>query len=381
MSKNSLTKFGPVILVLSLVLNAVFVSCGADAVTQPQNPQGQDAEILAKLVVLTERLDSIQSKIDQHSLAFATRIDELEATFNGGGGGDSVPPVMQAAQIDSILALASWVASDMSSPGWERCGDFQFTGKFELKANSEAMGRAEAFLGIDGWGNGGKVKAFLHNNLKAELGADVDAAFGWTRCVPLVRRDPPPLRPEAGALAARASSADDFDALMTQLSNQLGVNETSVMQAMNGLGDLSGSASAFDFRSLAQSLPLPGGLAAIANDPVGTISSRISDRFAAGRGLLCNNTGNWGSNLSEVLMEACNRLDNPPDFGALFSAVEGFPALQDGFDVMQSRVTTMCGRVNSMGTKSLTIANPLNIGPQPFYGPQRIFPNFTGLVC
>jgi hypothetical protein len=236
------------------------------------------------------------------------------------------------------------MVTDMSSPSWEHCGEVGATGKFEIKASTETKGRAEGFFGIDGYGNGGKAKAKFDTGIEADLGFDIAGSYGFTRCVPI---DPgaPVIEEPASPMIARAANADQFNATMTQLAGQLGLNEASVMQAMSGLGAASSAAASFDLTGLATSIPLPGGLRTIANDPVGRVSTRITDGLGQAQAALCDNTGNWGPNLATVLTEACDRIADPPEFGTFFDTIEELPTRVEG---LTSSLTSVCGAVQSI---------------------------------
>src|SRR5690349_21326106 len=76
MSRRFLARGAPALLLLSLTLNVVFVSCAADTVTNPM-VQDQSAAILAELAAINVRLDSIDQrtrKIDETGVLAAESI-------------------------------------------------------------------------------------------------------------------------------------------------------------------------------------------------------------------------------------------------------------------------------------------------------------------
>jgi hypothetical protein len=115
----------------------------------------------------------------------------------------------------------------------------------------------------------------------------------------------------------------------------------------------------------------------------GTIPARIDDAVTN----LCN--VNWGSRVATPIATACARINGGlPDIGGMFSMLEQFPAVQTtlttvntGLTNVTNRLSTVCGRVNTFGNTSLTIPNPLSIGPDPLFGPSRLFPGFTSISC
>lgn len=380
MSSLNKAKFGSAALVSSLLLNFVFVSCSADAITNPM--QTSDPATLAKLGEIAVQLDSIQSQIERQSRGLVARIDSLDASITSSGGGEVMPPAMAIAQLDSIMALASWIADDMSSPGGELCAAVELG--FEAGPEWEAEASAEAAGGVGAWAGSGafaNVLVNLKNNMAGEIKLSVTPS--WTGCIPL--GDDPTTRPASTALAARAPGIDQLEPALTSLAGQLGWDGSLVGQALNTAGTAIQSPSSVGIRDLGGFLPLPAGWASLANDPIGTIGSEIQGYSQDMVDVLLCGGIDWGSTVGTVVADACNLFPaNLPTIAELFQLTDNFGVLEATVAVMNTSVNAACDAIDFVGVSRLfipgvTITEPLfnswSVTTPPVFN-ARLFPSY-----
>lgn len=360
------------VLASSLLLNVVLVSCAAEST----GPQGGDPELLARLDAVMTRLTSIEAKLDAQAGTLATRFDGLDSTIASGmpvPGEPSGDPVstLQVARVDSILALASYIANDLATPGWEYCGAVGVAVGLEAAAKLELEGEAVADIGA--WaGTGAFAGVKLLGKGELGLGGDVGAEGTIGGCMPVEAGPPPP---------SRQSSASG-DNLRTVLANMSGQNGLTQSRAAASLGALSGvfqSPATMRVQDAGNFLPVPPGLSAAIADPMGTLSNGIPAKMDEALHSLCNRS--WGPRVSAPIGTACARIvSNQLDIGGLFAMADQFPELQSAVSLVGNRVGTVCSRVNSFGHTTLTIPNPLPASSGPLYS-ARLFPNFTTVGC
>jgi len=360
------------VLAASLLLNVLLVSCAADPTGLSQ---GDLAEVVARLEAMTARLDSIERKLDRHREEFTVRTDSITAKIVAVGNG-ATPAPLQVAQIDSILDLASYLATDASTGGWEFCGGAGLALKGNAVTKGEAEGKARGSLGA--WaGTGGFAGADL--TLKREYAFEIglEVPFSITGCIPVGGT-----APRARTLMAQRAQAgaSSLQSTLSGIASQFNLTEARVETSLNTLGTAFSSPGSLRIQDATNLLPLPSGLSSVLNDPVGSLSSELPGKIDDALSALC--TGNWGARVSTPLNTACDRIQsNSVDIGGLFNMMEQFPIVQNGLSTVTGVVSIVCGRVNFIGTRSLTIPNPLDIGPTNLFGPERLFPAYTTIGC
>lgn len=361
--------------VSGLVFVVSAASCGGDSPVGPSEAGAQQTSDAAMLAQILAKVDSIESKIDQQSLTINARIDSLEAHIGLAGGGGTVLP---AAQIDSILALASFIADNSSSGGFELCGSFQLGGELGLELGAGAEGRAVGDLGA--WAGtgafaGAKIKPALglKGGLKGALGG------GISGCIPLGGSTPPSRPAPAGP--QRSADLDQLSTTLNDLAGQFNLNPSNVSQSINSMSTVFQSPSSLTLANMSGTVPVPPAIASLTNDPLGTVSGYVQNVSNEALDALCNG-GGWGSNLSTVVSDACALIPGGlPNVTALATMSTEFPALQN-------TVSTVCSTINGIGLQQLTIPSyTVDFGSLigtytvfPGYN-KRLFPNYPGLTC
>jgi hypothetical protein len=373
-----------VVLALSLVLNFILVSCAAEA-TAPQ--PADNTEVLAKLDAVMARLTAIEGKFDPQTTALNNRIDSLgRVLLAADTSADTMVVAVgegQIAKLDSIIAIASYIANEQATGGTEAC--IGLSAKGELKVGPEAEAKGEGAADGGAWaGTGAYAGAKLSGKLDVSYEGSLELPMGVEYCAPLFG-DSPPIRAVPASVSA-PSLPSQRTALIDAVT-QLGITDTRLMSSMGVLATAFQSPASFRLQDVGTILPLPGGLAGIVSDPMGALTATLPAKMDEAMSSLC--TANWGPRVAGPISTACARINGGPlDISGLFSMMEEFPAVQTaittvntGLTNVTNRLTTVCGRVNTVGVTSLTIPNPLSIGPDPLFGPQRLFPNFTNISC
>lgn len=362
------------ILAASLLLNVTLVSCG----NEPTAPQGQDSQILAKLVEVTEKLAALEAKIDAQGAATAERFDSLEVTVTAAAAGAIPLAGVDAARVDSILALASYLAEDVWTGGWEGCGKLEFEASAKTGLKAEGHGEGKASVGA--WAGTGAFAGALiaiKNHVEGEFTLGLPFEFGY--CLPVGGSAPPTRAPSPALISTRMANAS-ANAAVEGVISQLGLTPDKVEMALSGFGSLFQGGAFPTTQAIAATLPLPPALQSKLSDPLGSLKAQTSDRVNEAIGALC--TGTWGPVVAGPITTACNTISSgPPDIGGLFTMMEQFPVVQTTLTRVNGVATGLCSRLNTIGVFSLTIPNPLSIGPTNLFGPQRLFPWYTGVTC
>jgi hypothetical protein len=322
----------------------------------------------AMLASILSKLDSISAKLAEQEATFAARIDSLELAVTGGVPGGTVNA---AAQVDSILALASFIATDMTSGGWELCGGGAIGLEVMLEFAAEAEGQAVGSLGA--WaGTGGFAGAEVKAKAALKGGPVLDFQGGIEGCMP-VFGDTPPVRP-APTGPARSPVLDQLHASLGTLSSQLNLSPETMSTAFTGIGSAIQSPGSLQLSSVASSLPLPPALASLASNPMATVGAQVQSLAAQALANLCGGI-NWGPAVSAIITQAC--AVGSIDINAFATVTNIVPGIQN-------TMANVCNRINMIGTRRLIISSwditlPLGIGTVnvfPGYN-QLLFPNYT----
>jgi hypothetical protein len=359
-----------------LVALVVAAGCGDSPISPDELDAAQASEIQAMLGEVLAKLGDIEE-----------RIDSLEATIDEAGSMPVTLTGLPAEQLDSIMAVASWIAQDIveeSMGGWEFCGEF--AGGFEvgLKFASQAEGKASADLGA--WAGtgafaGGTVKGA--GTLEGGLAGEGKAAIAY--CNPFGEKVlPGDARPATAPLngPSRAGELAALETALTNVATQLNLTPAALSQALTGVGGAFSGSATFDLQGVGDYLPLPPALAAIADDPIGTAVSRVQGLTTTATSALCSG-GNWGTNVSVIINQACDVIDA----GGLAS-ITVLADIASTYPAVQMAVGNACTRVNSIGLQRLIVPSwdvtfPLGIGTVevfPGYN-QRLFPNYASFAC
>lgn len=349
-----------------------FVLSNASCKDNPFTPQELSAQQISQLEqmlgAISAHLDDIDAKIDAQSAA----IDSLQSSLGGGAGGGDTTSVSGAlatleSRTDSIMALASYLAVDASTLGFEVCGAVELAGELEYSSKVEAIGRAAGDLGA--WAGTGAF-AGLAANLKANLDGKVKVGvpFSIGGCLPLGAGDPPVRAAPSGPMA-RSPQADAFTTTLQNLSGQFNLDEGTLPQVLSNVATVIQSPGSLQLQSVGSQLPLPPALASFASDPVGTVSGRFQELSNQAVDMLCGGT-NWGTNVSSVINDAC----------ALFPGglpnVTAFASMSTQFPALQTVVSNVCTRMDWIGARSLVIP-PYSVNFGGVLGTWQVFPGYN----
>lgn len=401
-----------------------------------------NAELLARFDSVMARLTQIEAKVDQqaellqqqgdaageHTVTLSAKIDSLETTL-ATQTGDPTIATRQVARLDSVLALTSFIANDMASASWQVCGNVDAGLGMALTPNAELYGEAAADGGA--WaGTGAFAGAEVHAGLATQLEVGMNGAVSFGGCAPMFN-DAPPSR---GAPQAN-QAGQELQHLLDDAASQVGLTRSRVRTSLGNLAQGIQSAGSMKIQDAVNYLPLPSQLAAITSDPVGHITQHIPNKINEAVQILCSR--NWGSVMSASVPVACDRIKNNPfDIGGFISIFDQFPAMQlalntvsDGLDAVEGTVNTLqsgfgavqgavsgiqsqvtsvqqamssfagnltqvqlsashaaaiassvCSKVNQVGGATLTIPNPIGIGPDNLFD-DNIFPFYSPIGC
>lgn len=354
----------------SLLMNVVLVSCAAESTGLDDN-----AAVLARLDAMTARLATIEAKLDSSGARTIARLDSLQSGVTTIGGTPTLSP-LQAAQLDSVVAIASFIANDAVSGGWEACVNVEAGLSGAIASKADATGEGAGSLGA--WAGTGAF-AGAKIDAKNEIGFEfnVDGGGSIEGCLPLGGEAPP-----ARALRASMRSGDGarLEGTISTFTGQLGLTEARVEAALASLGSALSGSSVPRIQDISGIVPLPPLLANRLANPQSVLSGEVAGKVTDAINSLCS--ASWGSQLSSPVATACANINSGNvSIGGLYAIASQFPAVESALTTLQGRFSTACGRINTIGVTSLTIPNPLNIGPEPLFGPQRLFPSFTTVAC
>ncbi len=357
------------IVVGSLALNVVFVSCAADA-TAPQSAPDQSAAILAKLDAISSRLDSIETAMAKQSDTVTSRLSQLATTLGSGATASGTSGTRASglgSQVDSILALASYLADDNYTGSNEICIELTAGLDGELAIKSAVDGKASGDLGA--WAGTG---AFAGGDVKSEgeLGGTFGVGVGGSVSHCISGGDAPPSRNRQADLAATPIKTA-LNTLKDRL--QWGGDPLSTPTARLAAVGTSGPPRLTDIVS---AIPIPTAMQSAFNDPTGYVAGQLPEKISTAVDNLCTRPWNSAA-VSSSISYACGQISSgSTNIGGMFGMLNDFPAVQTATNAATTAISGICSRVNTIGTKTLTITNPLSIGPTYFYN-ARLFPSYT----
>ena len=120
---------------LALASMLAAAGCGDTPLT-PDELGATEESVIAMFDQILDKLETIEG-----------RIDSLEAVVESTGGGELVLTGLPAAQLDSVLALASFLAADATSGSFELCAAGGLAGEFGTAWIGEAENECAGHLG------------------------------------------------------------------------------------------------------------------------------------------------------------------------------------------------------------------------------------------
>lgn len=359
------------ILALTLILPLASTAC-TDSTTAPvqaqEVPRATEQEKL--LLAVLDRLDAIESRLDQQTASLNARLDSISASARlaasfpqapgqpaTGGNGLSGQLDGVDARTDSIMALVDFLAKGSASPwqGFTVCGGLGLKGVGDLKSRTQADAEGEGGVGVKPWDTGALAKVAVRQRLALEFGAGAELALGVSGCVDLskIGTTLPSTRSTVThfALGAPAApGAERLQATLMSLKDQLGLDESRVNNAVSQATSIFQSGDLSRLTDLSSALPVPP----VFQDPIGTITSRISTIDPVG--LLCSG-GSFGSRIEPYVIQGCQLIQNGslPDIGS-------YPLFATNLSNLKDRFGSLCSRFNSVIDRRLTVTTNLPWG-------------------
>ena len=363
-------KLGAAIVVASLALNVVFVSCAADSTAPQSAAPDQSAAILARLDAISARLDSMQTAMAKQSDTVTSRLTQLAAAIGSAGsvsGTSGTRASGLGSQIDSLLALASYIADNAYTPSTQFCVGVSLGANGAFGMKSAVDGKASADLGA--WAGTG---AFAGGEVKTqgELGGSLGVGLAGSVSQCTSAGSVPPSRNAQADLAATPVKT-----AIASLRDRLNWGGDPLSGPTTRLASL-GTGGPPQLRDVVSAIPIPSALQSAFNDPTGYVATQLPDKISTAVSNLC--TRSWNSAaVSNGITYACGQISSgSTDIGGMFGMLNDFPAVQTAANLATTAISGICTRINTLGATSLTIPNPLNIGPSPFYS-ARLFPGYS----
>jgi hypothetical protein len=179
----------------------------------------------------------------------------------------------------------------------------------------------------------------------------------------------------------RAGELDQLRTTLTGLTTQFNLTPATLASSLDGVSDAISTPGSLGLQNLGSHLPLPTGLASMAANPLGTVTSSVNGLLSNAQSALC--AASWGGGMSTVVTQACGIINagGIANFAVIADVANTYPAVE-------AAIGTVCTRVNSIGLQRLIIPSwdvtfPLGIGTvEVFPGVnQRLFPNYASVAC
>jgi hypothetical protein len=355
MSRRLLTRGAPALLLLSLTLNLVFVSCAADAVTNPM-AQDQDAAILTELASMNARLDSIDARtrrIDESSViavqSIVESLSDPEADFIGS------------------LVHAIELSADVTA---EVCAELSgsFGGEYSVGPDFEGGAHGEVGPNV--------VEAEVQAKLQGRMKAEVNTTAGLEGSL-------------TGSVCASAGADLGMDlpavaAAMRSALAGLGIDGSSMSTLIAQIEMPSTASFAATSNAVRSALPLPSGLLGALENPVSLIANS-PELVQFAEGLRCNPSAfPGGSIFADAQSRLCSlQIPNAETYIGILNGLDGLPNAVASID---SGLQTVCAKVNGLLPSRIDI-NPVSVSIlgtsyQVFPGYDAyLFGNRTGITC
>lgn len=155
----------------------------------------------------------------------------------------------------------------------------------------------------------------------------------------------------------------------------MGWSDEPISGAVGTLVTLIGS-GAPQMANITAVVPIPASLKGAFNDPTSYVAAQLPEKISTAVSNLCTRPWNAAA-VSSSITYACARISSgDTNIGAMYGMLNAFPAIQTASAATTTAVSGICSRINTVGTTTLTIPNPLNIGPSPFFR-SCLFPSYT----
>jgi len=344
----------PALFALSLLLNVVFVSCSADAVTSPL-PQTTDPAVAAQLAAIAERLDSIDSRTQRIDQATTQAIDTILSALSDPDG-------------TFLMEIASAVSVE-AGVGTSLCAEVGPTFSAQSDVEVLAVGRGRASIGPSA------LEAEAMAEAKVDLNLDGAYSAGL----------------EGGVTASVCVSADlglDLIAVGTELRSQLesmGVTGAAITNLINRAQPPATVNFASVSGAVESALPVPSGLQTVFANPATVLrDSPALAQFALDS--RCDPSFFPSGAFSDTQSRMCALSPSIPTAEDYIGIVTSLSVLPQQTSDLTLGLASVCGTVNtirnrdafSIPSRSISIAGTTYT---TFPGFTRSFATVPALSC
>ena len=323
----------------------------------------------AMLQRIMTKLDSFEVRAEREKNLIFARLDSMRtmalvlAAMPPNGPPDSVGNGLAAAiavvsaRTDSIMGLTDHLARESAAvlTGEGICGSLGIKGTLALKSEAEARGEGKGTVGAVALETGASAWLALKTGLKAELAGEGEVGVTGEVCYRPLNHGvlaTLPVRPAASAAffaANSTASSAQLEATLSNLRNQLAINEQSIENAIRNGTAIVRSGDFSQFRNLATLVPLSN---TAFTDPLATVRNRISAIDPIG--MLCSASSNFPGRIGTAVTDGCGfvQAGNVANIGQHLQ-------LADNFAAFKGKFSTLCGRFNEVVDRRLIVDSNL----------------------
>lgn len=287
-----------------------------------------DRELVVAMLV---RMDSLEARVERNTRA---AVEEVVAALG-----------------DGSLSLAR--ADRERSRGTEQCVEIKMGSEAEMQTVITILGNA--FGGVGAWaGTGGSANLKAEAEAKARiepLKGAIEVKKSW--CFGRGATRDPVVGSAVANASLRAADPQDPQAVESALDaliTQLGLTDARASQALSQLSTVAGGVPHCRpgdcVPQLLETLPIPGDLRGLLNDPRTFLRQRAPDYGDFALDQLCNLgfPGAFGTRLEQ----ACDIRDRVPDTAELFGTYESLVGIPGLVAEIDDRLSVVCARTSDL---------------------------------
>lgn len=322
MSRQLLTRGAPAVLLLSLTVNAVFVSCAADVVAPI--PQDNSA-VLTELASISARIDSIDQRTRRIDQATMIAVDSIVAALSDPQA-DFLESLVQAIELSADVRaevcaeLAGKVGGEYSIGPSAEGGAHAEAGPnvIEAEAQAKVQARLQADLALK-FGLEGQLKGSICAGAGAALAMDLPSAAAAMRA----------------ALAGLGIDGSTMTTLIDRVDAPASLNYGSTMSAVRA------------------AVPLPSGIASAIDNPASFLTSSPQLTQFASQMRCDASVYESGSIFRDAQTRLCSL--NVPSAESYIGILNGLNGLPTTVSSLQSGLLTTCNRLNTLIPQTINI--------------------------
>jgi hypothetical protein len=344
------------LLATSLALNVIFVSCGAEAIAPTLPQETSNAEVLAALADLGQRLDSIDAR--------TARIDE-----NTHDGIQAIVSQLSDPESGFVDALSLGLTTSLGT-SLEVCVNLEKSMGVAASFGPEAEGEVEAKAGPN------VIEAKAQGGGEARLTAEVSAELGLGGSLAVAL---------CGSAGQSLDASVDIPALLAATRSAiagLGIDGSRLQNFVTSAANDVGTANYQSVVAAARtSLPIPSSLDGPLESPISLLTSspELLD-FAMGE--TCNSSLFMGAPQLQTTQARLCGLTNVPRADTYLGILNGLDGLPTTVNALDSRTASACGALGVIVPARLQIAaQSITVASQTFQTfpsiDKRLFPGLN----